>query len=222
MARHYPTSYSVVGHDFLEQLCRVEVRRARTKDLVWLVYRHTIGRSEGFDTGQGWKASGADIAAALGIQRANAQRIRQEAIDLGLISVGPSGEMYLGTGRTIRRNPLIELDLLRSTLYPDGSSKYPDGSTLYPDGSKKRTVRRPKEEKKLKKKEGPSMSRSEEQNESSLDRLFSSLQEGTATDRDIDTELVRLIQLEESTDRETSLRARDEREHLLNILEVMR
>ena len=210
MSRYYPTPYSIVGHSFLEQLCRVEVKRARTKDLVWLVYRNTLGRFEGLDTGAGWKASGTDIAAALGIQRANAQRCRAEAIELGLISVGPSGEMFVGIARTIHRNPVLEVD-------PVGSSLYPVGSSLYPVGSKKRGGLASNKQRR-KKNKAVSRSVREESSRHSADHSSLSFDGDTLTDQDVNAELIRLIKLEESTDRETAARARDERERILNLL----
>ena len=182
MSRYYPTPYSIVGHSFLEQLCRVEVKRARTKDLVWLVYRNTLGRFEGLDTGAGWKASGTDIAAALGIQRANAQRCRAEA-----------------------------------SLYPVGSSLYPVGSSLYPVGSKKRGGLASNKQRR-KKNKAVSRSVREESSRHSADHSSLSFDGDTLTDQDVNAELIRLIKLEESTDRETAARARDERERILNLL----
>lgn len=225
MARPYPTTYSIVGHVYLEQLCGVEVRRARTKDLVWLVYRHTLGRSEGYDTGRGWKATGSDLAAALGIQRANAQRCRAEALELGLISAGPSGELYVGTVRTIHRIPVIRLDPVGSILDPYGSRKDPLGSTLDPVGSrkdpvgsKKRSVRTPNKER-IKKEEEEGRSVDQDPKGSAFDRLLFLISEGTASRGDIDAELFRLVELEESSDDDIRIEARNMRAHLLNTLE---
>lgn len=209
--------YSIVGHRYLEQLCSVPVRRSRTKDLVWLVYRHTVGRTGGRDTGIGWSASGADIAAALGIKRANAQRCRSEALDLGLISAGPGGELYVGTVRTIRRNPVVGVDPVGSSLDPVGSTLDPVGSSLDPVGSKKGGGRGAK--KRIRRKERCGRELTADPGGSSFDRLLSLLSEGRAERRDIEGELLRLVQLEETGDERIRVDARNMRAVLLNTIE---
>ena len=139
----------------------------------------------------------------------------RQAVELGLLEISRDGHLW-------------ELRISREFIpYPGGNPKT-EGKPIpnmgrdnpYPGGKERAAPSLIKEKNKKEKKEdrsGP-----EEQNDSSLDRLFLSLEEGTATDQEIDTELVRLIRLEESTDNETAAQARDKREHLLNILESMR
>ena len=122
-------SYSKVPHAVLEALCAAPCRRGRTKDLVWLVYRHTLGRSAGVDTGRGWRASGPALARSLGVDRSTANRSRAEALDAGLISVGEDGSMYVGVARCFDRLPLFPTQIAGSQPWcssaPDRRSSAP-------------------------------------------------------------------------------------------------
>ena len=160
----------------------------------------------------------------------------RQAVELGLLEISRDGHLwelrisrefipYPGGNPKTEGKPIPNMG--RDNPYPENQIPYSERlnpnmgrDNPYPGGKERAAPSLIKEKNKKEKKEdrsGP-----EEQNDSSLDRLFLSLEEGTATDQEIDTELVRLIRLEESTDNETAAQARDKREHLLNILESMR
>ena len=228
--------YSIVSHSFLERVCSVPASNGRTKDLVWLTYRNTIGRSSGRETGRTWLVSSHELIKTASISRSTLHRTMRQAVELGLLEISRDGHLwelrisrefipYPGGKPKTEGKPVPNMG--RDNPYPENQIPYPERlnpnmgrDNPYPGGKERAAPSLIKEKNKKEKKEdrsGP-----EEQNDSSLDRLFLSLEEGTATDQEIDTELVRLIRLEESTDNETAAQARDKREHLLNILESMR
>ena len=133
-----------------EAICAAPCRRSRTKDLVWLVYRHTLGRTGGKASGRGWRASGPEIAEALGMTRATANRCRAEALDLGLLSAEDDGTLYVGTARTMDGLPLVSAQICAgnwqdarirsdpSRRRSDPERRRSDPQTGASDGSKKR------------------------------------------------------------------------------------
>jgi len=86
-------SYSKVPHAFLEAICSVVASNARTKDLVWLVYRHTVGRNGG-RWSDPWQATTGSLREALQIPRSTLQRCLREAVALGLLSAEREGYLW--------------------------------------------------------------------------------------------------------------------------------
>jgi len=85
--------FSIVSHSYIEQLCSIAVSHARTKDLVWLVYRHTAGKNKG-QAGPTWTVTSGSLRASLQIARSTLQRCLSEAVDLGLITASREGYLW--------------------------------------------------------------------------------------------------------------------------------
>ena len=85
--------FSIVSHSYIEQLCSIAVSHARTKDLVWLVYRHTAGKNKG-QAGPPWTVTSGSLRASLQIARSTLQRCLSEAADLGLITASREGYLW--------------------------------------------------------------------------------------------------------------------------------
>ena len=202
--------YSIVSHALMERVCSVPAS-GRTKDLFWLVYRHTIGRSAGRDAGREWLTTSAGIMSGYGFKRSTLHRCLAQASDLGLVTVTKEGHNWrLAIGPDFV--PKTGRDIPKT-----GSNIPKTGHDIPESGSNTRAAlplirRRRKEEE-----EGRSVD--QDPKGSAFDRLLFLISEGTASRSDIDAELIRLIELEESSDDDIRIEARNMRAHLLNTLE---
>ena len=195
--------YSIVSHALMERVCSVPAS-GRTKDLFWLVYRHTIGRSAGRDAGREWLTTSAGIMSGYGFKRSTLHRCLAQASDLGLVTVTKEGHNWrLAIGpdfvpKTGHDIPKVGHDI------PESGSNACAALPL---------IRR------IKKEEEEGRSVDQDPKGSAFDRLLFLISEGTASRSDIDAELIRLIELEESSDDDIRIEARNMRAHLLNTLE---
>ena len=209
--------YSIVSHALMERVCSVPAS-GRTKDLFWLVYRHTIGRSAGRDAGREWLTTSAGIMSGYGFKRSTLHRCLAQASDLGLVTVTKEGHNWrLAIGPDFVPKTGHDIPKTGSNIPKTGHDIPKTGHDIPESGSNACAalplIRR------IKKEEEEGRSVDQDPKGSAFDRLLFLISEGTASRSDIDAELIRLIELEESSDDDIRIEARNMRAHLLNTLE---
>jgi hypothetical protein len=209
--------YSIVSHALLERVCSVPTS-GRTKDLFWLVYRHTIGRSAGRDAGREWLTTSAGIMSGYGFKRSTLHRCLAQAAELGLVTATKEGHNWrLGVGPEFVPKVGHDIPKVGHDIPKVGHDIPKVGHDIPYSGSNARAarplIRRRKEE------EEEGRTESTDPTGSAYDRLLFLISEGTASRSDVEAELFRLVELEESTDDDVRIEARNMRAHLLNTLE---
>jgi hypothetical protein len=209
--------YSIVSHALLERVCSVPTS-GRTKDLFWLVYRHTIGRSAGRDAGREWLTTSAGIMSGYGFKRSTLHRCLAQASDLGLVTVTKEGHNWrLGVGPDFV--PKVGHDIPKTgSNIPKVGHDIPKVGHDIPDPGLNARAARPLIRRRRKEEEEGRPELTDPKG-SAFDRLLFLISEGTASRGDIDAELLRLVELEESTEDDIRIEARNMRAHLLNTLE---
>ena len=74
-----------MAHDYLEAVCALDVKRARTKDVIWLTVRNTYGTVGMKKERRWWKVRKVDLARMLGVVRTTATNVIEEAVKTGAI-----------------------------------------------------------------------------------------------------------------------------------------